>query len=346
MRLGARRSRDGLLGAVADRVAATGVLLVGGASERFGSPKALATLRGETLAERAWRILGEACDEVIAVGKAADPNELPISVLDDGSDERAPVFGVIAGLRAARYDVCLVLPVDTPLVTPDLLRELLAARAVPQTGPLPGVYTRSMLPDLERRVSAGELSLRGVNPNVIDMDEGQLLNVNTPTDLIVAAAEALDTSSQGRPVALPDEAAMLDLSRDFWSTALWAARKLRKGEVFAAVDGVNGAMKRSLVTLLSWHARAVDADADVWDDGRFLERWADPGALAALERAYAHYDLRDVARALWETVDLFQGLEEETARRLGLAIELDHVDLRRRVADIVRDPRPGHTLSP
>ena len=67
------------------------------------------------------------------------------------------------------------------------------------------------------------------------------------------------------------------------------------------------------------HARAVDPSIEAWDSGRFLERWADPGALSALERAYAHYDLRDVARALWETIDLFQLLEEETARRLGLA---------------------------
>ena len=80
--------------------------------------------------------------------------------------------------------------------------------------------------------------------------------------------------------------------------------------------------------------------------GRFLERWADPGALSALERAFADYDLRDVARALWETIDLFQGLEEETARRLGLATELDHADLRRRIAEIVRDPRPASTLWP
>ena len=77
-------------------------------------------------------------------------------------------------------------------------------------------------------------------------------------------------------------------------------------------------MKARLVTLLEWHARAVDPSVDTWHGGRFLERWADPGALAALERAYAHYDLRDVARALWETIDLFQGLEEETASRLGL----------------------------
>jgi len=86
---------------VADRLAATGILLVGGASERFGSPKALARLRGETLAERAWHVLGEACDEVIAVGKERDELELPFPVLDDGSGERAPIFGVIAGSVAA-----------------------------------------------------------------------------------------------------------------------------------------------------------------------------------------------------------------------------------------------------
>src|SRR5439155_19276943 len=69
VRLRARREDQRLLGAVA-RQRLTGVLLVGGASSRFGSPKALAQF--ETLAERAWRVLGEACEERIAVGKAGD----------------------------------------------------------------------------------------------------------------------------------------------------------------------------------------------------------------------------------------------------------------------------------
>ena len=167
MRLGARRTRDRLQRAVADRLAATGILLVGGASERFGSPKAKARLRGEMLAERARRTLSEACDEVVVVGKAADALELPFPTLDDGNDGRAPVFGVMAGLRAASHERAVVLPVDCPLVTPELVRELLTALAVPQTGPLPGAYTRAMLPELESRLSAGELSLRGVNPNVV-----------------------------------------------------------------------------------------------------------------------------------------------------------------------------------
>jgi len=323
------------------------VLLVGGASERFGSPKALASFRGETLGERAWRVLQDVCEEVVAVGKTDEASDLPFPVLDDGSTERAPVFGVIAGLRAASYDTTLVLPVDLPLVTAELLRTLLDANAVPQTGPLPGVYEKSLLCELESRVKRGELSLRGVNTRVIEVDAASLVNVNTPTDIVVAMAGALDRAvSDARLVELPDASALRDLSSDFWSTALWAARGLRRSEVFVAVDAVNGAMKRALVTLMSWHARAEDADAEVWDGGRSLERWADPGALSALERAYAHYDLRDVARALWETIDLFQGLEEETARPLGLVIELDHADLRRRVAEVVRDPRHGATLRP
>ena len=140
---------------MADRLAATGVLLVGGASERFGSPKALASIGGETLAERGWRLLHETCAEVIAVGKAADGLELPFPVLDDGSEERAPVFGVVAGLHAATHDLALVLPVDCPLLTPDALRALAEAGAVPQTGPLPGVYTKAMLPELEVARRAG-----------------------------------------------------------------------------------------------------------------------------------------------------------------------------------------------
>jgi molybdopterin-guanine dinucleotide biosynthesis protein A len=166
---------------VADRL--TGVLLLGGASERFGSAKALARLRGETLAERGWRLLGEACEERLAVGKAADRLPLPFPVLDDGAAERAPVFGVVAGLRAARHEVCVVLPVDCPRVTPGLLRVLGEARGVPHAGPLPGAYERALLPRLEVRLSAGELTLRGVVETLLDVDEALLADVDTPEEL-------------------------------------------------------------------------------------------------------------------------------------------------------------------
>jgi molybdopterin-guanine dinucleotide biosynthesis protein A len=170
----------------------TGVLLVGGASRRFGSPKALARLDGETLAERAWRTLGEACDERIAVGKTADALALPFPVADDGSELRAAIVGVAAGLRRAPTDLCLVLPVDLPDVTPAALDELSRTAegvdaAVPQTGPLPGAYRRSALPVLERRIARGELALRDaladLDARTVEVEEALLRNVNVPADL-------------------------------------------------------------------------------------------------------------------------------------------------------------------
>ena len=94
---------------------ATGVLLVGGMSRRFGSVKALAPLGPETLAERAWRLLGEAFPHRLAVGKRADQLGLAFEMLDDGIALRAPLAGVVAGLEAAPTEVAVFLPVDCPL---------------------------------------------------------------------------------------------------------------------------------------------------------------------------------------------------------------------------------------
>jgi molybdopterin-guanine dinucleotide biosynthesis protein A len=169
---------------LAGHTATTGILLVGGASARFGAPKAFAVIDGETLAERAWRVLGEACDERIAVGKGDE--QLPFAVLSDGVEERAAIHGLVAGLRAARSDVCVVVPVDTPYVTADALRALAAAcrdAAVPQTGPLPGAYRKTALAAL----TTGELSIRraiaGLDVAVVHLDLSLLANVNTPQDL-------------------------------------------------------------------------------------------------------------------------------------------------------------------
>jgi molybdopterin-guanine dinucleotide biosynthesis protein A len=165
-----------------------GVLLVGGASRRFGSPKALAVHEGETLAERAHRVLAEAFARVLVVGKAADRLDLPFPVVDDGTDVRAPIVGVAAALRVAGAEVCVVLPTDMPRVTPALLLSLAAAAegmdaAVPQTGPLPGAYRRTALPVLEERIAGGELALYGalaeLETRVVECDEALLVNVNT-----------------------------------------------------------------------------------------------------------------------------------------------------------------------
>jgi molybdopterin-guanine dinucleotide biosynthesis protein A len=196
----------------------TGILLVGGEGRRFGSPKALALWDGQTLAARAWETLGEACGERLAVGKRSDRLDLPFPVLDDGTSTRAALAGIVAGLRAARTELSVVLPVDTPLVPPRVLLALADAlqvtdcykvgrpadAAVTQTGPLPAAVRRSALAVLERRLAAGSLAVRDalseLETSEIHVDPALLANVNTPEELYELERTASASSSSSAPL--------------------------------------------------------------------------------------------------------------------------------------------------
>ena len=169
---------------------ATGVLLLGGLSRRFGSVKALAPLGNEMLAERAWRILGESFHHRLAVGKDADQLGFPFPLLDDGIGVRAPIAGVIAGLRASPTEIAVFLPVDCPLMTTEPLHALAAncsEAAVPQVGTLPCAYARSALHVLERCLAADRLDLSdaldGLDSRTVEIDPALLASVNTERDL-------------------------------------------------------------------------------------------------------------------------------------------------------------------
>jgi molybdopterin-guanine dinucleotide biosynthesis protein A len=159
---------------VADRPL-TGLLLVGGQSRRFGSPKEDAEYGGETLRERAWRLLGDACDERLAVGRGGLP--------DPGT---GPVAAIAAGLRAATHDVVVAVPVDMPQLTAGALHALAAAcrdAAVAQCGPLPCAVSKAAVEAFE----SGERRLRAVfatlDTAVVELDGSLLANVNEPRDL-------------------------------------------------------------------------------------------------------------------------------------------------------------------
>lgn len=149
----------------------TGILLAGGASSRFGSRKELVEFEGETLGGRAWRLLGEACDERIRVGRGDDPGT-------------GPVAAIAAGLRRASHEIAVVIPVDMPRLTAAALHELAVAcrdAAVAQNGPLPCAIRRVAFPQTDERRLRSVLA--GLDTAEIELDPALLLNVNTPADV-------------------------------------------------------------------------------------------------------------------------------------------------------------------
>jgi aminoglycoside 6-adenylyltransferase len=118
----------------------------------------------------------------------------------------------------------------------------------------------------------------------------------------------------------PTQAEFLRVVHDFWYHTVWTAKHLRRGEVWWAKLGCDVRLKELLRQMLEWHARALKGQSyDTWLRGRFLEKWADPRALAQLREAFAHYDEEDIWRALFVTMNLFRWLAIEAAERLGYA---------------------------
>jgi molybdopterin-guanine dinucleotide biosynthesis protein A len=109
---------------------ATGVVLAGGRSTRFGRDKLSEPFRGMPLLHHAVLRLAEVCGDVVVVvaPDAVDPTlpvGVPVRVARDATEGEGPLAGVYAGLLAVTTDVALVAGGDMPdLQTPVLLEML------------------------------------------------------------------------------------------------------------------------------------------------------------------------------------------------------------------------------
>ena len=116
------------------------------------------------------------------------------------------------------------------------------------------------------------------------------------------------------------EQEFLNVVNDFWFHTVWAAKKILRGELWTAKMCVDAYMKKLLLKMLE-AARAEQAD--VWHDGRYLEKWAGEETVTSLEGCFAHYDKIDLTHALHNTAELFSKLSQSVARDYGFSHPYD-----------------------
>lgn len=114
-----------------------GVLLTGGGSSRMGRDKALLTVDGVTLADRAARALRAVCEDVVEAG----PGYSGLPIVREDPPGSGPAAALVAASDALQSEMVLLLAVDMPNVSVALL-ELL--RDHPSTG--------SVVPEAEERL--------------------------------------------------------------------------------------------------------------------------------------------------------------------------------------------------
>lgn len=133
-----------------------GAVLVGGASSRFGSNKALADWRGEPLAAHAAAALTPFCAAVVQVG-AADVADRPRA----GLGPLGGIAGALAHAAAHGFDTVLTVACDMPNVPAALIEALVRrAPACCADAPVLGHWPAAEADGLAEHLSVHDLSSR------------------------------------------------------------------------------------------------------------------------------------------------------------------------------------------
>ncbi|MCZ8323734.1 MAG: molybdenum cofactor guanylyltransferase [Sphingomonadaceae bacterium] len=170
-----------------------GCVLAGGAASRFGSDKALAQLKGQSLLARAVDTLSGWCDAVVVVGR----DEAPAPTLPDWPRPgMGPLGGITAALRHARdagYETVLTCGVDAPFLPENLPGLLDPAPAYLTDQPVIGLWPATAASVVEAILTGtGKHSMRAlaeaINARPVHLPAAPA-NINTPADLRAAETQ-------------------------------------------------------------------------------------------------------------------------------------------------------------
>jgi molybdenum cofactor guanylyltransferase len=175
----------------------TAILLAGGKSQRMGTDKGLLDLNGKSfikhICDALQPIVGS---NILIVSGNKKYDALGFSRVEDIIENKGPVGGLYTALKESKTKVNLVLSVDVPMVSTELLNWLIAnhdesymvtqTKSGDKTNPLIGVYDRSMRIVFGEHIAGNQLKLLNIIEDVkhqtIEVPEkwsNQTQNINT-----------------------------------------------------------------------------------------------------------------------------------------------------------------------
>lgn len=182
-----------------------GVLLAGGQSRRFGSPKAFATYEGRPFYRYSLDALRPFCDELVVVARPEFaeffPNDVHVTTDLDSFTGMGPLAGIVSAMEMIEADRYVVLPCDMPFIEANVIEKLLqlhegdvtAATVEGKHHPLVSVWNANVKPTIRQALLEGQRRVMHVlAKHEGHWIEGSLLtstpetnfkNVNTPCEL-------------------------------------------------------------------------------------------------------------------------------------------------------------------
>jgi molybdenum cofactor guanylyltransferase len=187
----------------------TTFILSGGKSSRIGTNKSLLIVEGKTLIQRLVELLDSIFAEVVVSSNEPKIYEfLEKKIIKDIFPERGPLSGIHSALSFTTTDKNFIISCDMPFISSEMIdylidtksaAEIVIPRAEGRIQPLCGIYSKSILPIVEKLLieSGNPVSqlkgsiyelLNRVNTDFIDVDKldfyhpNLFLNINTVED--------------------------------------------------------------------------------------------------------------------------------------------------------------------
>ncbi|MCO4821567.1 MAG: molybdenum cofactor guanylyltransferase [Flavobacteriaceae bacterium] len=178
----------------------TGIILAGGKSTRMGTDKGLLKIENKTFVACVIDAVKPLVDDIIIVSDNPDYDQFGFKRIDDIIKEAGPVAGLYAGLKHSKTDDNLVLSCDVPMISTEVLGQLLKPefysyevvqiQSNGKTMPLIARYKKDCLTTCYNLLMQGERRLRlavsQFNTKSVLIDEKHsdvVKNVNTKEDL-------------------------------------------------------------------------------------------------------------------------------------------------------------------
>jgi len=199
----------------------TSIILAGGRSLRLGRRKAVETICGKSLLERAIEKLRTISSQILVVTSQEQP-DLPVACeaefVVDIYPGGGPLAGICTGLLASQFPYSIVVACDMPFLNVELLRYMIELSegvdvVIPRSGkgmiePLHAIYSRNCINTIRAQLERGHLKISQaldiLRVRYVEQEECRkfdpqhlsFFNVNSMLDLKRAAAIA--TNMQGQ----------------------------------------------------------------------------------------------------------------------------------------------------
>ena len=135
------------------------------------------------------------------------------------------------------------------------------------------------------------------------------------TSLVASKIEAALLTVKEEPAKIPTENELRQTIDDLLFQLIYAAKKVKRNELWVAVSCINQRISSRLLQLIEFHtASMTEVSQRIRYEGRFLEQRTHPAMLKKLPECFAKYDTLDAIQTIHHLLDVTHCLSEEICK--------------------------------